>query len=271
MKAGLYRLFSMGRKVGWHVHGYRRKVMFGMELRFVPETELSESIWFRYPQLSLRQRVVVYTDYVQAHSVVSFVESLPNGPVVLELGAYHGAYAVLLGALLREKGGRLIAVEASPVNAGVLRENIALNGLESTVEVIESFVMDKDEESMAFMEQGSQSTIDAAGNHQVRSESIATLLRRQGIRRIALLLMDIEGAEVRVLPAIPWDEVEIERIYCEMHPGEWYRFAADGTEIERVIREQSLICLDMYLNPFATFKANHYAGPAVLFRHADNR
>ena len=156
--------------------------MFGYNLSFVSATGLNESIWFHYPKQSVLQKIVMYTDFVQAHSLVAYMESLSDNPVVVEVGAYHGQYAVLLGKIVQSKNGMLIAVEASGQNARDLKENTQLNSLHDTVEVVESFVQDMDEKNISLIEMGSQTTADSNGNGvKIRSKSISTLLKRLDI------------------------------------------------------------------------------------------
>jgi len=268
IKKNIYRLYDACRKAWWGISGHRRERLFGYDMRFTKETELSESVWFHYPKQSVRQRIVMYADYVQSHSMVSYLESLPDHPVVVEIGAYHGGYAVLLGKIVQQKKGKLIAVEASPKSAKVLRQNVEINRLGGTVEVIESFVQDSDDELISLVEHGSQSTAGQlrGGGNTMRSEAVSTLLNRINVNKIDLLLIDIEGAEIRVLPAFPWSQVKVDRIYCEMHPGEWHRFGNDGSAMEQVIREQQFVCLDMYFQEFSRFRTQHYAGPALMIR-----
>jgi FkbM family methyltransferase len=59
------------------------------------------------------------------------------GDCVLDVGAHVGYYTVLLGRLTGP-GGRVLAVEPDPDNARLLRENVALNGLQDIVRVAET-------------------------------------------------------------------------------------------------------------------------------------
>jgi len=54
---------------------------------------------------------------------------------VLELGAYCGYSAVLMGKSLAEGGGKLISIEASERNAELARRVVAHAGLSATVEI----------------------------------------------------------------------------------------------------------------------------------------
>jgi len=54
---------------------------------------------------------------------------------VLELGAYCGYSAVLIGAVLREVGGQLISLEANPENAALAQRVVCHAGLNDIVEI----------------------------------------------------------------------------------------------------------------------------------------
>jgi catechol O-methyltransferase len=53
----------------------------------------------------------------------------------LELGAYCGYSAVLLGAELKKVGGTLVSLEASPTNAAMARRVVGHAGLEDVVDI----------------------------------------------------------------------------------------------------------------------------------------
>lgn len=54
---------------------------------------------------------------------------------VLEIGAYCGYSAVLIGDLLERAGGNLVSIEKHPRFAGIAREIVDYAGLDSTVEI----------------------------------------------------------------------------------------------------------------------------------------
>jgi hypothetical protein len=41
-------------------------------------------------------------------------------------------------------------------------------------------------------------------------------------------------------------------------------FWDDGSNIERVLKKQKMLCFDMYFQPFEKFRSQHYAGPAIM-------
>jgi FkbM family methyltransferase len=58
-----------------------------------------------------------------------------------DVGAHHGYFSLLLAQTVGSEG-RVIAFEASPANARVLRRNVALNRLTGRVDVVEAVVAD---------------------------------------------------------------------------------------------------------------------------------
>ena len=69
-------------------------------------------------------------------------ELLRPGMTFVDVGAHVG-YMTLLGARAVGPGGRVVAVEPSPANAALLRQNLVANGLDH-VEVVEAAALDRD-------------------------------------------------------------------------------------------------------------------------------
>lgn len=63
-----------------------------------------------------------------------------DGDGVVDLGTGCGIIPLVLAR--RMEGGRLVGVEREPVMAGLARRNVALNGLDSRVEIVESDILD---------------------------------------------------------------------------------------------------------------------------------
>jgi len=66
------------------------------------------------------------------------LDALSSGGAVraLELGAYCGYSAVLMGKELQARGGQLVSIEASPTNAALAARAVDHAGLSSTVEFL---------------------------------------------------------------------------------------------------------------------------------------
>lgn len=67
-------------------------------------------------------------------------ELFPDGGVLVDVGANVGLWSIPLGM----RASKVFAVEPNPPTISMLRENIALNGLEDVVEVLEVAAWDSD-------------------------------------------------------------------------------------------------------------------------------
>lgn len=119
---------------------------------------------------------------------------LNEGALVFDLGAHQCVYAMLLGNIVGS-AGKVVAVEASPHNADVARENLRLNQV-ANVEVLHS----------AVTETGGTVNFGRGFNGQVGDfpDSVTvTGVTIDGLSQIYgspdLLFIDIEGFEVRAL------------------------------------------------------------------------
>ena len=72
---------------------------------------------------------------VEKGRVLREAVSIRGAQRALELGAYCGYSAVLLGSELRKVGGSLISLEANPMNAAMARRVVSHAGLDDIVEI----------------------------------------------------------------------------------------------------------------------------------------
>ena len=72
---------------------------------------------------------------VEKGRVLREAVSVNGAERILELGAYCGYSAVLMGAELRKVGGALISIEANPANAALARRVVGHAGLEDVVDI----------------------------------------------------------------------------------------------------------------------------------------
>ena len=122
---------------------------------------------------------------------------LRKGALVFDLGAHHGVVALMLGAEVGE-GGRVVAVEASPHNAAVARQNVVLNKAHHVV-VEQVAVLDSNgEASFGFGHNGQlDDGTGRYGRQSVAAITVDTLTERYGAPDV--ILVDVEGAECLVL------------------------------------------------------------------------
>jgi FkbM family methyltransferase len=187
-------------------------------------------------------------------------------PTIVDIGAHHGAYAIILGRIVKEKGGKVIAVEPNPESYAVMVKNVILNKLESTIMCEQVAVMDK-VERMRLKLNGVQSCItsDQSGfGIPVEVATLQWLFEKYEIGYVDLLLIDVEGAELHVLNSFPWQSVGIGKIFCELHPYAWKDFGYCGEHMGLFLLEHNYRCIDMYLNEHMNFASEGYIGPAEL-------
>lgn len=266
IKEVIYQAGMNALKLFWHLRGGRRISAFGHEIRVVPDTTFPSYRNLRLPKGGCHSEIVKYADYVQLHSVCNFVSQLQNRPVIIDVGAHHGAYAVLIGHIVRTFGGRVIAVEPNPQSYKILRSNIQLNNLEDVV-ICEQVAVSDRPGSMNLLLDDSQSQVTAhKTNLSVPVEAITMklLLDKYGITSVDLLIIDVEGAELPVLMGFPWDIVEVKKIFCELHPYAWADFNYRGQELRQFLIDHSFDCFDMYFHKHTKFDKDAYIGPTLF-------
>lgn len=119
-----------------------------------------------------------------------------------DIGANTGYFSVMMGAAARE--GIVCAFEPVPLNYHLLNASVLLNGL--PVRAYQLAVSDREEEtSFSQSVDSAYSSLLPVGRRAeaqkiaVRTITIADFVRREGIPRIDILKIDVEGAEERVL------------------------------------------------------------------------
>jgi len=281
MKENLIRILSKIRlKLGWmyfkyismpiwRAKGFREIRVFGETYRFVPGQNMldNEQLW---PINSALENIVNYTDYVQMRSLAREIEVMSMNPVLIEVGAFDGVYAVVLGKLIQKKQGKVIAIEPNPEHFSLMLENIRLNNLEDTI-VCENCAV-SDHAGKAFINlSGSTSTLinqSESCSIEVEVTTVSEIIKKHSVNSISILLIDVEGAELPVLKGVPWEKVDqTTKIYCEMHPYAWKEFGYGSLEMGGFIREQNYRCFDMYLQEHLEFSEDlYYIGPTLLVR-----
>lgn len=248
------------------MRGGRRITIFRQAINLAPQTVFPLSRRFPLPSGDARSRIVGYGDFVQMHAAVRHLEECAGSPVVVDVGAHHGAYAVTLGKIVQPRGGTVLALEPNPASFAVLTENVRRNGLERTVRC-ERLAAGEGSARMNLAADGSQSRLlptGAPGAGAVEVVALGPLLASRGLCRIDLLLIDVEGAELPVLRGCPWGDVPISLVLCELHPYAWKDFGYDAGAIEEFFRQRGLRCLDMYLREHRSFANEGYLGPTLL-------
>jgi FkbM family methyltransferase len=119
---------------------------------------------------------------------------LPEGGVMLEVGAHVGHWTLRLAA----KAGHIIAVEANPDTASMLRRNLGLNDIDNVV-VLEQAAWDSEttlrlDDPIGQTAGGSTRTLPTDGDGVPASR-----LDALDIGRLDLVKLDVEGADLHAL------------------------------------------------------------------------
>ena len=258
----------------WRLVGGRKVVVFGHVLKLNPETEFPTSWRFPLPNLGQKSRIVRYADFVQAHALVQAVDSLQGAVYAVDVGAYHGAYAVILGALVKRRGGKVLAVEPNPESFRILKDNIRRNKLEDTVISVQCAVSDVENRTNTLTLDGSQSHILKGTECRSGGKGVAIQIRRldsllleHGFPRMDVVMIDVEGAELEVLRSfLPWRQATLPVIFCELHCNEWSLFGHGAEDFTSFMKSQGLTCMDTYLEEHWDFANKAYLGPCLLRR-----
>lgn len=122
------------------------------------------------------------------------------GDVVVDVGAGIGSETLTFAPAVGPEG-RVVAIEAHPRTAACLSRNVRVNGLEN-VDVLELAVADADATLvLGDDDQHLGNSVVRAGRRgvEVPARRLDDVLRDADVSQVALLKMNIEGAEVRAL------------------------------------------------------------------------
>jgi FkbM family methyltransferase len=124
-----------------------------------------------------------------------------KGMTFLDVGAHVGKYT-LRAAVSVGNEGKVIAVEPDKDNFDVLVRNIALNGLSNCVP-LNLAAYSSDGEVLLF--KGADSAVHSIkedfgeGSYKVKARALDNVLEEIGVKRLDLVKIDVEGAELEVL------------------------------------------------------------------------
>lgn len=130
-------------------------------------------------------------------------EHLKPGDTFIDAGANIGFFSVLAGRQVGDQG-RVLAIEMMPVTAAMLRQNLSLNKIQSAT-VVEKALSDQSGGTLTahFVEGhfGMASIVRPDGSAMQTVEVQTTTLDEEAanVERIALIKMDLEGAELNAL------------------------------------------------------------------------
>ena len=267
IKSVLYLWIMVPLRIIWLVTGFRRIRAFENMFHVTPDTIFPSYRQLRLPRGGCYSDIVRYCDFVQLHAVCSMVQKIKHAPIIVEVGAHHGAYAIVLGKLVQERGGKIIAVEPDPDSFAVLKANVRLNRLQEIVICEQAAISDRKGQAY-FVVNATEGHISGSYSSQggclVETLTLAELLEKHAISAVDLLMIDVEGAELPVLRSFPWEDVKLGKIMCELHPYAWADFGYTGDDMMKFLSEHKIRCYDMYFQRYDEFSSESYIGPVYF-------
>ena len=147
-----------------------------------------------------------------------YANAIVTGDVILDIGAFIGAYA-LLGSQLVGPTGQVFAFEPDPVAREHLERNVSINGA-TNIEIVPAAVSDSDGEiSLDASRLGSSQTSVGGSDSSVVVPTVALddYCCKRNIRP-AVIKIDVEGAEEHIIgPAAAETLSGARAVILEMH------------------------------------------------------
>ncbi|WP_417740050.1 FkbM family methyltransferase [Rosistilla oblonga] len=259
----------MRRKLIGNVRGHTRIKFVGQKVKFAKGSHIPEGE-FSLPKHTFRNRIVRDADFIQQLALAAFFESDLTAKVFVDVGAFHGYYAIPLGSLLEQRGGSVIAVEPDPNSMALLEQSVRLNALHNIVTCVSAAVSDRPGR-MSLNQASSRTSLDCAGKTNGIDVDVLTLkqiLEEQSIKKVDCVMIDVEGAELRVLQGTPLLVLQNTEMFVEMHPYAWADFGYTPQEFDDWLSDHDLVCIDMFHRIHRRFAedpwAPQYIGPTKL-------
>ena len=146
---------------------------------------------------------------------------------VLIGGAYAGDHAIPIAAQIAKHGGIVHAFEPSPRQNAMLVENAEANGLDN-IRAIKLGLWDKPEIKLSFVGTDALASTTPDPQGQIEVTTIDAYCKQQGIEKLDLIMLDIEGSEMQALsggrgtlsgPNAPAVVFEMNRQYVDWSEG----------------------------------------------------
>lgn len=270
IRAIIYKAGIKGLRLFWRLVGGRRITVFGHNLVVASETIFPDYRKLRLPKGDCFSQIVRYADYVQMHSICSLVSGLHDQPVIIDVGAHHGAYALMIGQIVRAVHGKVIAIEPNPRSYEILKRNVQSNGLEDVILCEQVAVSDRAGSMNLLLadDQSHMTTFQTDLSVPVDVVTLKWILDRHRIDAVDLMIIDVEGAELPVLKGFPWGVAKVDKIFCELHPYAWEYFHYSGEEMRQFLLAHNYRCFDMYFREHVLFDGDAYIGPTLFIRES---
>lgn len=183
-----------------------------------------------------------------------------SGDVVLECGAHHGFFTILLAHWAGPRG-RVIAFEASPSSAAILAQNVTRNGLEGRV-TVEAKAIGAAAGSVRVTEESNAIALTgpAAGGTTV---PVVPLDAYEALAP-TLLKLDVEGFEIEILKGARRLLERTPRLAIELHVDMIPRYGSRASDVLRHVRPE---VYDLFLQKGAAETPRPYDGEDLNALH----
>jgi len=124
---------------------------------------------------------------------------IPKDGVFIDIGAHVGRYTIPIAKFLNK--GIVVAVEAAPENYFALVKNVKLNRLNNVLVFNIAAWKEESNLTLHFSEYSGRHTVKGSSNsvHRVLARPIDSIIAEYGIKRVDMIKIDVEGAEIEVL------------------------------------------------------------------------
>lgn len=152
-----------------------------------------------------------------------------RGDVVLECGAHHGFYTILLAQWVTSEG-KIVAIEASPKNAGILQTNVKLNSLQNVV--VEANAVGAGNGRLLIADESDAFVISEGTNS---TEVPVVPLDAYAHLKPTFLKIDVEGFEIEVLKGAKAILATRPKLAIEVHSHLIPRYGASADDIIELV------------------------------------
>jgi FkbM family methyltransferase len=182
------------------------------------------------------------------------------GDVVLECGAHHGFFTILLAHWVGPEG-HVVAFEASPKSAAFLAQNIARNGLEGRV-TVEAKAVGSAAGSVRVTDESNAIAVTGAGAGGT-TVPVAPLDAYESLAP-TLLKLDVEGFEIEILKGARRILEHAPKLAIEVHVDMITRYGARASDLFQFARPE---VYDFWLQKGAGQAPRPYAGEDLNALH----
>ena len=113
------------------------------------------------------------------------------------------------------KNAKIIAYEADPIIANVLKENLSNNNCDA--EIVQKAIWITNNEKLSFSSSGADAGTLFSNENTIIVDSVRLKNILESYNRIELLKIDIEGAEIEVIKDCQDSLSHIDKIFVEYH------------------------------------------------------